>query len=118
MIHQHRLFLAPVVTLLVVAGFVALSGRADAATPTQQLSDGYDCSDTLRALMVSHPGTTWVQEGGDLVLLNDYGEDIRVPCSAPGQLPSLGPPVGVWEGPEGIEPPSQFPLNPGQYPGQ
>jgi hypothetical protein len=95
---------------LVAVGFVALSGRAEAAPSWQVSSDGNDCSGTLSSLMISHPGTTWIREGNDLVLLNDYGSNTRVPCSAPGQLTSLGPPFGVWESAPGIlQPPSMYP---------
>ncbi|HEY1970881.1 MAG TPA: hypothetical protein VGH89_23210 [Pseudonocardia sp.] len=98
------------VAVLVVAGFVALSGRAEAAPLWRVGSDDYDCSGTLNSLMISHPGTTWIREGNYLVLLSDYGGNIRVPCTAPGQLTSLGPPVGVWESAPGIlQPPSAYP---------
>jgi hypothetical protein len=73
-----------------VAGFVALSGRAEAAAPSQVSSEEYDCSGTLNSLMISHPGSTWIREGNDLVLLSDYGRNIGVPCAAPGQLTSMG----------------------------
>jgi hypothetical protein len=92
-----------------LVGPVVLGGRAQAAAPGP-VSDDYDCSATLSSLMVSHPGSSWVREGNDLVLMDDYGDGIRVPCTAPGQLPSLGPPVGVWESAPGIlEPPSMYP---------
>jgi hypothetical protein len=104
-----------VVAVLAIAvsastGVVALGGRAEAATPRPTGSDDYDCSSTLNSLTMAHPGTTWVREGDYLVLLDDYGSGTRVPCSAPGQLPSLGPPFGVWESAPGIlQPPSAYP---------